>query len=259
MAQFSIKKLDTKTYKSLEEYYQSVIDLVYAAKGKMIYSSEEKIEFTERLKDSYDEASKEFRGDTLVPSKDTFLKDIVISQYYDAIEKKDKHFVQYRFNDDPTDPDSEFETKGRERNPTITVGTVLDRLGSPTGKYVSPCDKNRVFTVTERALPYYFVENKVYEEPSYHRYEVIREINYTDLISEIEKKLKDINIYPDLFPTKAEWNRVRDLMKDNIIMFGNVAAVDAFEPQGDGKGKQYRFPIGIKYLVELGFIKEVKV
>lgn len=185
---------------------------------------------------------KAYRGDILVPfaEQTLTLKAVRISHNGD-------YAFSYRFpdasiNEEFVDPEEVL---------VISKGTQLDRLGSESGKYASPVGADgHVYSVAERALPYYFMQSLVVEEPSYHKYSVRKEITKENLIEAIEGG--DISVFENDEDVRAF---LLQSVKRRSIIYGRVAPISAFGSQGCGQGLQYRFPISIGYLEALGFLK----
>ena len=160
--------------------------------------------------------------------------------------------IEYRWpSTDPTKQDEEYpEFVGIiDTDAVIKKDSFVDRLGPAYGKYLSPVPINRdVFTVAERAIPYLFLAGGTMAEPSYHRYQALKDITYDDLYDAIENS----QVLSD--DTKR---KLKKEMDESLMVYGRIAPVDAFEPQGVGGGDQYKLCIGVAYLLQLKFLKEV--
>nr|MBQ4457151.1 glycohydrolase toxin TNT-related protein [Clostridia bacterium] len=184
------------------------------------------------------------RADNLIPENASSLnstKPVICSS-------TGEYRFQYEWN---KGENSEFDGDIQE-GAVVAPGQFVDRIGSAEGRYVSPVPSTRdVYSVEERALPYFLIEDKITEEPAYHVYEVLREINTAAVIEAIDNSN---GIFPDA--AAKEFAKVK--VKSGDIAFGRVAAVSAFGSQGQGGGDQYRLNIDVHYLVALKFFEEVR-
>lgn len=185
---------------------------------------------------------KAYQSDILVPFAEQTLTSKAV-----RISHNGDYAFSYRF---PNDSNNEEFIDPKDVL-TVSKGILIDRLGPNSGKYASPIGVDgRVFSVSERALPYYFLQNSVTEEPSYHKYSVSKEITKEKLIEAIEGG--DISVFENDEDVRAF---LLQSVKRRSIVYGRVAPISAFGSQGHGQGLQYRFPIPIGYLEALGFLK----
>lgn len=184
------------------------------------------------------------RGDNLVPFSQHCLSDSPIK-----VNKMSQYELVYRWN---KGKDSEFVKEAFHECDIIPVGTSLDRIGPEYGRYLCPVPEDRdVYTIAERALPYFFLEDVVINEPAYHRYVVKKAISKEALSQAIEES-------DDVFESKLAKDAALEKVNTGNIVYGKVAPVDAFSRQGTGNGYQYKVLVAIYYLRALGFIEEVK-
>ena len=116
------------------------------------------------FKNLYNAEPWETRKDNMVPFSELCLRDnpVVFNDNLNQYE------FDYRWN---KGKNSEFVLDSIEKGIIIPKGTILDRVGADSGSYLSPVPIGReVYTVSERALPYYLIEPSISGEPAYHRY-----------------------------------------------------------------------------------------
>lgn len=206
-----------------------------------------------RLRKAY--ADSKDKGDILVPFRESCVKK------KEPISSPSKGWAHYSINYffpqnlTPTEHNefSSYSTKAR-----IKEGTMFDRLGGPYGSYVSPLDDvNNVFTPAERALPYYFMEKRTKDEPSYHVYRAKKDFDFIEArariaLQEMDEESRKMASEDEL---KAYF-QCEQSQPDGFVI-GDVAPVAAFVEQGKGGGKQVSFGICIQDLVNCGLLEEV--
>lgn len=196
------------------------------------------------LKQLYANEHRCLRGDNLVPFSQCCLSSPPIE-----INKMSQYELVYRWN---KGKDSEFVKESFQECDIIPIGTNFDRVGPEYGRYLCPVPEGRdVYTVEERVLPYYFLEDSVIKEPAYHRYVVKKAISKASLRQAIEES-------DDVFESESAKNAALEKVNVGNIAYGKVAPVEAFSRQGTGNGYQYKVLVAIYYLRALGFIEEVK-
>lgn len=123
------------------------------------------------------------------------------------------------------------------------IGEILDRFGSPKGRFVSPVVDGKPYTYDQRALPYL-------EDPrQYHQYEVIGDFSnlehYVEICPDrefVQKIQKYINLYYD-----------KDY-KNVVTYTGEIAGVEGW---GSGGGIQDELPFYVEWLEALGLLREI--
>lgn len=211
--------------------------------SKEYYPTEIQLGLFEMLNSAYKHSIKDDRDDALVPYTLESVKEtepicVKKAKYKDG---KIRRVVEVNYNW----PENEF-CSDAEENVVIEVGTVLDRLGSSDGSFLSPLNEHgSPFTVAARALPYLFMERSVEYEPSYHRYRVIKAIS-KQAIADNLNHIKSIEV-----------KNYCELRLRGGIKFGTVANVDAFGVQGYGGGKQYLICVPVQVLIDLDFLEVI--
>lgn len=194
------------------------------------------------LKQCYILQSRHSRGDNLVPFSSCCLLDNPV-----RINKISQYELVYRWN---IGKDSEFVNETISKGIIIPEGTVLDRVGPERGRYLCPIPENRdVYTVEERALPYYLPEQIITSEPAYHKYRVKKDISKEAVLQAIEDSV-------DIFENESAKKTAIEKVKSDDISCGKVAPVTAFCEQGSGNGYQYKVLVSVYYLRALGFVEE---
>lgn len=198
------------------------------------------------LKEAYINTPKHLRGDSLVPYAVDTLHTPAVKR-----NKTSTYSFNYRWNNDTRKVHAEFLEDKFDLNTVIKEGTLLDRLGSPRGTYLSPLQTGNIpFSIRSRALPYFFIEKNIVDEPSYHLYKATSDIS----IPILQNKLKE-STNPFIMDN-YNW-LYRQLHRTNIVS-GTIAPVAAFGKQGIGMGFQYLFPVSIQTLMDLGVLEEVQ-
>lgn len=197
--------------------------------------------FVAELKKEYMQTKRMNRSDVLVPFSEKTIYDCPISKH------EDKYRIDYRWN---KGKDAEFVKGSIIENACIYAGSYIDRFGNENGSYVSPSVLGKKpFSISERSLPYYFVERNIYREPSFHRYRVIRDIS-TDSI------LRAIDEDNTVFKNPIAKEKIKDDIEGFGIKYGKIAPVAAFLNQGKGLGLQYKLPLSVSVLKDLQFIED---
>ena len=226
--------------KNLSESIQNELKRAYNTYGTGTdYSDDERESTTLKLKSKYSGADKASRGDVLVPYEKDAWSCVNLN--------RGRYYIDYKWPEDGFTADISFPS-------SLKIGTEIDRLGGTGGGYVCPCT-DRTYTVCERAIPYYFLETTLEEEPSYHRYKVVKEITFSAILEALN------NISSTVINDGAKRIIINTLImnRNGWLKFGTVAKVDDFGSQGIGGGKQYYSVVSVKTLIDLGFIEEIKV
>lgn len=128
------------------------------------------------------------------------------------------------------------------RDPFAPVkGQVIDRYGSSGGLYVSPVPQSGAYSYGQRSLPYV-------EDPGmYHRYEVIGDMS--DMSSVIRN-------HPDAELRSKILRKLEYYEVDIDSMHGERGPVAPAFGQPGG-GEQYRLPMSVADLEDLGLIREI--
>lgn len=126
---------------------------------------------------------------------------------------------------------------------TPKIGEVIDRYGSPKGRYTSPVKNGKIFSYNQRSLLYV-------EDPSqYHQYEVIGDFsklkNYSLKCSDSKLRAK-IDAYI-LRYYNEDFKKVKTYTGKIAAGFGAI-----------GGGEQFELPILVEWLEKLGILKEIK-
>ena len=127
---------------------------------------------------------------------------------------------------------------------TPKVGEVIDRYGSPDGRYTSPVTNGKSCVYTQRLLPY------VEEFTSYHQYEVVGDFSKIEeyVNNCMDTKLKDqINATVKKY-YKGDYSRL-------VSYKGEAAAVEGW---GSGGATPYEFSLSVEQLERIGLLKEIK-
>lgn len=138
-----------------------------------VLSDIEKEEMVQTLKKIYDSLSNREKCDVLVPAKWDVVSDHAILFDMDDISGEERYDISYKW------PPHDGFKNGECSRSLLLRGEEYDRIGANTGKYLAPITKDgRISTYLERAIPYYIPESDITQNPSYHRYTVIK--NYGD-------------------------------------------------------------------------------
>lgn len=127
--------------------------------------------------------------------------------------------------------------KGEDFSPH--KGSLIDRYGSPDGRYVSPIIDGKPYAYEQRSLP--FVE----DSRQYHVYEV-----QFDSIFECINSIKDEKLRIALL---SEYKTIA--FSNEKFIFSSSKIAPAFNQQGGGI--QYEFGFTIKTLLKIGYLKEI--
>lgn len=232
-------KFEHDTQQILENYYKE-------SDGKL--SDSQKNELVSTLKQSYDSAEKNDRGDVLVPenSKD------VTGIYYNG--KTEKYDVAYDWKPVDTVPES-------RKMEVLHEGQQFDRVGPPSGRCTGAVGEDgSCATIKERSVPYHFTEEDITKEPSYHRYIAEQDFTKENLSNAI-----DNSMYTD--EKKAEMHQNLDRYYSNAISngygdgdglaSGKIAPMFEDTTGSTGGGKQFDMPFSMDELEDIGMISEV--
>lgn len=126
--------------------------------------------------------------------------------------------------------------KGEDFSPQ--KGSLIDRYGSPDGRYASPIIDGKPYAYEQRSLP--FVE----DSRQYHVYEV-----QFDSIFECINSIKDEKLRIALL---SEYKTIA--FSNEKFIFSSSKIAPAFNQQGGGI--QYEFGFTIKTLLKIGYLKE---
>ena len=157
--------------KIMERYYfiQQIM------RGKTL-SAKQKDTLVKKLILAYNTLDPLEKVDVLIPAKGEFLSDRALSRTKATAKTGKKiHVYSFRYCWGRFSGDID----GFSDQPTpiaLLPGEEYDRIGASTGKYLSPILQSRVATYLDRAIPYYFPEKDIKDNPSYHRFQVTREI-----------------------------------------------------------------------------------
>ena len=213
--------------------------------AKIAYDKQERAFFSKsvfisELKRVYLQTKREYRGDVLIPFSKRTIDNFPVSK------DKEKYKIKYKWNQGK---DAEFAAGSIIENACIKAGSYIDRIGSESGEYVSPCSpKEHHFSISERALPYFFVEETITQEPAFHRYHVLRDISTESILEALDKDDDGIS--------QIAKEKIRDDVEGFGIKYGKVAPVAAFRNQGKGLGLQYKLPVSICLLRKWEFIED---
>ena len=237
------KQIYDATQKISQKYYD------YTQSGKN-FTEALKEEFVSELKEKYLAAPLAERADNLIPGSGKYVKNII--KVKDS-QGSDCYHIDYKYDGDGL-------VDGSRTMKINQVGEVFDRVGSEEGRTVGAMDENgNLPTWEERAVPYLKTQKNVTDEPAYHRYQ------FTDVVTEqaLRKKIANSDLLSDekklelsskLDEYYGEKNRA--LFGDGGgLQFGKTAEQKAFDQPGGGS--EYRLPLSVKDMKDLGFIKEI--
>ena len=128
-------------------------------------TNEEKKALVEALKTAYDREKDISKVDILVPASEAYCREEALTIYYGG---NIAYSINYKW-DKATDSEFDgpvYELPLEERE--------YDRIGAPTGTYLSPVFNGVPYSCKERALPYYIPEEPISNSPSYHKYYATR-------------------------------------------------------------------------------------
>ena len=192
----------------LEKRVERIIKVYYYSQHTRHFKTSR---FVAELKEVYLQTKRANRGDVLVPFSEKTIYDCPISKH------EGEYRIDYKWN---KGKDAEFVKGSISENACIYAGSYIDRFGSENGSYVSPSFLGKKpFSISERSLPYFFVESNIYREPSFHQ-------------------------------------KIKDDIEGFGIKYGKIAPVAAFLNQGKGLGLQYKLPLSVSALKDLQFIED---
>ncbi len=207
-----------------------------------ILSPEEKKSLVDELKHEYDDTPLDERGNDFVPESADYLKDSSISRQ-EAADGSQQLWINYKWPEEDG-----FKTKDGvvdKSEVTIQKGDVIDRVGHNGGRFTSPVKDGKPYSTESRALPYYFTENNIENEPSYHQFRAtddITPVNIRDSINNVSDKEKRASF-------QKEFNKSNGKTYEGEI--GQAFSDD------DGGGIQYHMPMSIQSLINLGLLEEL--
>lgn len=116
----------------------------------------------EALKREYDQLYFEEKIDLLIPAKGKYIKNsaIIVS----INDSANIYLFQYNWN---VGKNKEFDGSVKE---VRLKEQEYDRIGAPTGTYLSPIYNGIPYSCKARAIPYYIPENPISDSPAYHKY-----------------------------------------------------------------------------------------
>lgn len=173
-------------------------------------------------------------------------------------------------------PDTDGAKFGTREMCIIKKGTILDRIGSSSGNYLSPMKPDGTpYSLKERAIGDYLPEEKIEDNDSYHKYVAIMDFtkeNFEKQIynnfSEAEQKrlllLLDGYYKNSLSKSKKSGHFNDSYLKDktkmpNGIKSGIVDEMFIHESGNeDGGAIQYITPFSIDELIKLGMLEVIK-
>ena len=222
----------------LEKRVERIIKVYYYSQHTRHFKTSR---FVAELKEVYLQTKRANRGDVLVPFSEKTIYDCPISKH------EGEYRIDYKWN---KGKDAEFVKGSISENACIYAGSYIDRFGSENGSYVSPSFLGKKpFSISERSLPYFFVESNIYREPSFHRYRVIRDISVESILRAVDED----NI---VFENPIAKEKNKDDIEGFGIKYGKIAPVAAFLNQGKGLGLQYKLPLSVSALKDLQFIED---
>ena len=245
------ENIETENPESLSNKLDNIKDKAYEGRdseGNMTPEAKEKL--VDDMKQAYDDTPREERGDTLVPEKSEYLKDLPIAENKATGERYDDVNYDWPGN-------GGFEGKPEEVNPQ--VGDKFDRLGAENGRYVAPLDGDTPQPIESRGLPYHFTEDNIADEPSHHSYEVDRDFGQLqDAINEYnnpELTAEENDFMRGEF--QKEYDRNNWPAEEYTHEPGKTYYGDIAEAFGSGGGTQLELPMSVESLKELGMIHEI--
>lgn len=121
---------------------------------------------------AYDSLDISDRRDVLVPAKADFVEDHAIKANMLSTGRY-RYEINYKWP-----PNNGFQDSFKRA--TLYPGEEYDRIGGPTGLYMSPLGADGMpESYLARALPYYLPESDITKSPAYHRYKVISQYKGT--------------------------------------------------------------------------------
>ena len=129
-------------------------------------------------------------------------------------------------------------------NGTPQIGEVIDRYGSADGRYTSPVIDGKIYSYSERSLPY------IEDVSSYHQYEVIGDFTK---IEEYVNNCTDVKLKAQI---DASVTAYYDGDYSKIVSYkGKTALVEGW---GSGGAIQYEFSLTVNQLEKIGLLKEIE-
>ena len=133
--------------------------------------SVDKVRMVRCVKQKYLQLSLDERVDVLVPDKAEYLSAIPVLEEYDELQNRNIYQFIYNWPERET-------VEGTNERALLQPTGLYDRVGNIKGKHFCPVNGDRVFSVEERALPYFIPENDIRKSPSYHQYTALNKNEY---------------------------------------------------------------------------------
>ena len=125
----------------------------------------------------------------------------------------------------------------------LKAGQVIDRFGSPYGRFTSPVDNGEILPFNTRGLPY----PEGYK--TYHQYEIVKDLTKENILQAFKEA-------PDIVKEKIRLSleyRGLDIEELVNIRKGKIAKVF-----GQGGGTQIQFGSSLSFYEDLGLVREIK-
>jgi len=149
----------TEIFNILENYFEK------QSKNNNILSENDKKGFVNEMQIAYNKLTEYKKRDILIPAKPEYLQD-------EAIKMEILANIQIAYSIEYKWPTEAFASFPKEF--TFIPNRFFDRIGSNSGRYMSPFNDNGYpQSLYSRAIPYYIPEDDFTTNPAYHKYVVL--------------------------------------------------------------------------------------
>ena len=249
-----------KWYDSLpegqKESHQGLESIAKEYAGKGFLSDDDKAELSDKQYEYLKDRLQEDRNDCRIPTPESIKN---VTENTDGTVRIEQNWK------DGTDG-AEFKSREME---IIKQGTVIDRIGSPDGKYFSPLSENgKPYSIEERATGDRLLESKIEENSSYHQYEVKQDLTRENIENAIishypsdvaSDKIFDLNQYYNDCCNDTSVSHTGDKYSDKPVEETDgikSGKIDNMFRNDDGGGRQYIMPYSASEMCRIGLIEE---
>ena len=125
----------------------------------------------------------------------------------------------------------------------LKAGQVIDRFGSPYGRFTSPVDNGEILPFNTRGLPY----PEGYK--TYHQYEIVKDLTKENILQAFKEA-------PDIVKEKIRLSlEYRGLGIEELVNIRKGKIAKVF---GQGGGTQIQFGSSLSFYEDLGLVREIK-
>lgn len=238
------------------ESHQGLESIAKEYAGKESLSDDDKAELSDKQYEYLKDRQPEDRNDCRIPTPESINKVTENADGTVRVEQKWK---------DGTDG-AEFKSREME---IIKQGTVIDRIGSPDGKYFSPLTENGTpYSIEERATGDRLPETRIEDNSCYHQYEVKQDLTRENIENAIKThypsdvasdKLLDLNQYYHDCCNDTSVSHTGDKYSDKPVDETDgikSGKIDNMFRNDDGGGRQYIMPYSASEMCRIGLLEE---